>query len=87
MVQFRPGLEIVEDGDGKVLLDTRSGVYWHLNVPAVVLLEGLENGRSFDDLVGEISQDTGADPGRVRSDHLALIDELREAKLITGSVT
>jgi hypothetical protein len=86
MVRLRPGLEIVEVDGGKVLLDTRLGVYWHLNVPAVNLLEGLGSGRTFDDLIGEISRNTGADESRVRSDHLALVDELRRAKLIEGAL-
>lgn len=84
MIQLRKGLSIVEVEDGRVLLDTRRGVYWHLNRQAVRMLEELGRGRTLDDLVGQIVRETGADEERVRADHLALIDELRRAKLIEG---
>lgn len=87
MVQLKPGLEIVEVEDGKVVLDTNKGVYWHLNQTAIGLLEELTRGRAFDDLVTEIAGNTGVDETRVRSDHLALIKELRRAKLIEGALS
>ncbi len=84
MVQLRPDLQIVEVDEGKVVLDTRRGVYWHLNESAIAVLEQLDRGRSVDDLVHEITRATGADEARVRADHLALIEELRQAELIEG---
>jgi hypothetical protein len=86
MVQLRPGLSIVEVEDGKVVLDTRRGVYWHLNGSAMAVVEQLAAGRSFDDLIGQIVRETGADETRVRADHVALVDELRKAKLIKGDL-
>ena len=52
MVQLRPDLRIVEVDHGKVVLDTRRGVYWHLNEAAITVLEQLSRGRTVDDLVG-----------------------------------
>ncbi|WDZ86611.1 PqqD family peptide modification chaperone [Micromonospora cathayae] len=86
MVQLKAGLAIVEVEDGRVLLDTRRGVYWHLNLPALTLIEELGRGRPFDDLIRGIAAETGTDEGTVRSDHLALVYELREAKLIEGDL-
>ncbi|SDI37868.1 Coenzyme PQQ synthesis protein D (PqqD) [Sinosporangium album] len=86
MVHLRQGLSIVEVDDGKVVLDTRRGVYWHLNRTAITVVEELGRGRAFDDLIREIVRETGADEDRVRSDHLALLDELRRAKLIEGKL-
>ncbi|MER7210026.1 PqqD family peptide modification chaperone [Streptosporangium sp. NPDC000239] len=87
VVHLRQGLSIVEVEDGKVILDTRRGVYWHLNQTAITMVEELGRGRALDDLVGQIARETGADAERVRSDHLALFDELRRAKLIEGKLS
>ncbi|MFD8530527.1 PqqD family peptide modification chaperone [Streptosporangium canum] len=87
MVHLRQGLSIVEVEDGKVILDTRRGVYWHLNQTAITVVEELGRGRAFDDLISQIVLETGADEGRVRSDHLALVEKLRRAKLIKGTLS
>jgi DNA-directed RNA polymerase delta subunit len=87
VVQLREGLEIVEVEDGRVVLDTKQGTYWHLNTTAMTLLEELGRGRRFDDVVQEIARTTGVDEARVRADHLGLIKELRRAKLIDGNLT
>lgn len=86
VVRLRPGLSIVQVDDGKVILNTKRGVYWHLNQAAIKLIEELGRGRTFNDLIHQIVRETGADEDRVRSDHLALIDELRRAKLIKGNL-
>jgi hypothetical protein len=86
MVRLRSGLEIVEVDDGRVVLDTNGGVYWHLNQTAITMVAELSQGRAFDDLVGEIARSAGVDESRVRTDHLALLDELRAAKLIEGGL-
>ena len=85
MIKLKQGLAIVEVEDGKVVLDTRRGVYWHLNGSAIAMLEELERGRGFDDLMKQIATDAGVDEERVRSDHLALVKELRKAKIIDGT--
>ncbi|GGM47284.1 hypothetical protein GCM10011608_35030 [Micromonospora sonchi] len=82
MIRLKQGLSIVEVEDGKVLLDTRRGVYWHLNGTAITMLEELERGRDFDDLMKEIATTVGVDEQQIRNDHLALIEELREAKIV-----
>ena len=87
MIKLKQGLAIVQVEDGKVVLDTKRGVYWHLNVSAIDMLEELGRGRSFDDLVRQIAEDAGVDEGRVRSDHLALVTELRQAKIIDGELS
>jgi hypothetical protein len=86
MVQLTTGLAIVDVDDGRVLLDTHRGVYWHLNEPALALIEELGRGRPFDELVRGIAEETGAEESLVRSDHLTLLRELREAKLIEGDL-
>jgi hypothetical protein len=87
LIKLKQGLAIVQVEDGKVVLDTKRGVYWHLNVSAIDMLEELGRGRSFDDLVRQIAEDAGVDEGRVRSDHLALVTELRQAKIIDGELS
>ncbi|MEU8177009.1 PqqD family peptide modification chaperone [Microbispora hainanensis] len=84
MVRLSQGLSIVEVEGGKIILDTKRGVYWHLNETAMTVVEELDRGQALDDLISQVVRETGADEERVRSDYLSLVDELRRAKLIKG---
>lgn len=86
VAKLRPGIEVVASDDGQVVLDTRRGVYWHLNDAAIALLQHLGEGKSLDEHVAGVAQRTGADQARVRADYLYLVDELRHEKLIEGDV-
>lgn len=68
------------------MLDSVKGVYWHLNEPAIAVLEALGQGRTLEDVVQDVVRDTGADEARVRSDYRSLAKELRKARLVTGVV-
>ncbi|ACZ29132.1 hypothetical protein Xcel_0091 [Xylanimonas cellulosilytica DSM 15894] len=83
-MRLKEGLEIVDVEDGRVLLDSRKGVYWHLNASAIGVLEALAQGRTVDDVVRDVVRQTGADEAVVRADHVELVRELRKARLITG---
>jgi len=83
MVCLREGVEIVDVEEGRVLLDTRKGVYWHLNDAAVAFLEALAAGRGVDEHVRAVASATGVDEQRVRSDHQGLLREFRRARLVT----
>lgn len=74
----------MEVEEGKFLLDVAKGVYWHLNEPAVVLVEGLGAGRPLDDIVTEVATAANVDAEHVRTDYTALLRELRKAKLVEG---
>ena len=84
MIQLRSGLEIVEVDDGKVVLDTHRGVYWHLNGTAIAMIEHLAAGGSLDGMVAAVVRDTGANPSRVLADYQSLLGELQQAKLVEG---
>lgn len=86
MVRLRSGIEVVASEDGQVVLDTKRGVYWHLNDAAIALMEDLREGRTLDEHVLDVSRQTGADSARIRPDYLQLVRELRRAKLIEGRV-
>ncbi|MDG5803787.1 PqqD family peptide modification chaperone [Streptomyces ossamyceticus] len=84
MIGFRQGVEIVETEEGRVVLDAHRGMYWHLNDSAISLLEALGRGRPFDDIVRETALAGDVEETRVRTDYLALLEELRREKLVEG---
>lgn len=84
-MRLRAGVQIVEGTDGAFLLDTRKGIYWHLNEPAVQLLTALGEGRSFDEVVKDTAAAFDVDEVQVRSDYVGLVDELRRSRLVEGS--
>ncbi|TDC78638.1 PqqD family peptide modification chaperone [Streptomyces hainanensis] len=86
MIVFSEGLRIVEAEEGKVVLDVRSGVYWHLNDSVIALLEALRDGRAFEDVVRETARAADVQETRVRGDYLAVLQELRQARLIKGEL-
>lgn len=82
MIALRPEIKIVESGDSRVVLDTKRGVYWHLNESAIDLLEELARGVSLDDIVARVASGSGIAPEVVRADYLECIRELKRARLI-----
>jgi hypothetical protein len=81
-MRLKPGVKIVDESSGAFLLDTRKGVYWHLNQSGVRLVSALAEGRSVDDVVAEVAAEFSVDPEMVRADCMALLKELRKARLI-----
>lgn len=81
-MKLKAGVEIVTDENGSFLLDTRKGVYWHLNPTGVRFIMDLTDGRGLDDVVSEVSEEFQIDPAIVRSDCNNLMRELRRARLV-----
>ncbi|MFC6451738.1 PqqD family protein [Cellulomonas gelida] len=67
------------------MLDSRKGVYWHLNEAAMTFLDELAKGSTLEDHVRAVAHETGADEARVRADHLQLLTEFRKARLVTDA--
>lgn len=81
-LSLRRDVVVSDVDDGLVLLDERTGRYWHLNGTAGRMLQNLLDGHSPEETAARIA---GADDGfrtRVTADVQALIDGLRRAKLI-----
>ncbi len=69
--------------DGQmVLLDTRGGQYFDLNVSGTLMLEQLLAGASRDQVVATLERKFRVDARRVSADLDALLLTLREARLI-----
>ncbi|MFI7447320.1 PqqD family peptide modification chaperone [Nonomuraea sp. NPDC049714] len=81
-MKLKPGVKLVDETSGAFLLDTRKGVYWHLNPSGMRLISALSEGRSVEDVVGEVAAEFSVDPDIVRADCMALLKELGRARLI-----
>lgn len=77
-------VEIATTLSDHILLDSRRGVYWHLNTEGMRFLEALQAGISVDDFVSEVANQTGADLETVRKDHAQTLRTLVSARLVTG---
>lgn len=70
------------DGGG-VLLDLKSELYFGLNDVGVAVWEGIVNGRTFDEIVGQVHTDFGAPPAQISDDVAELLAELRSRGLVS----
>ena len=76
---------VMSDVDGGVvLLNSRSGRYWHLNATAATMLKELLNGCSPEQTATRITDGSDGAPEQVCADVLALVDSLRQARLVTS---
>ncbi|MEV5326370.1 lasso peptide biosynthesis PqqD family chaperone [Nonomuraea sp. NPDC052634] len=75
--QRRSALHRVSTEYGDVVLNERTGAYWHLNESASRVLAVLERGGSQDDAVADLVQTYGIDADRARADIEAISGELR----------
>lgn len=81
-LSLRRDVAVTEVDDGLVLLDQRSGRYWHLNGTAGRMLKNLLAGHSPEETAAGIA---GTDDGfraQVAADVQSLVDGLRRAKLV-----
>jgi hypothetical protein len=69
---------------GVVLLDSRSGRYWHLNATAAAMLTDLLDGCSPEQAAARIVDGSDAAADQVQADLLALVAGLRQARLVTA---
>jgi Coenzyme PQQ synthesis protein D (PqqD) len=70
---------------GGVLLDSRDGQYWTLNVTGAEILATLLAGGSFQLAVSRVNEKFDADPVSIAADVPALIADLEAAGLVVGS--
>jgi hypothetical protein len=70
---------------GVVIFDGRRGEYWQLNESAGLALRALLDGGSLDEAAERMSGAASVPPQRAVGDVRALVDSLREAKLVVVS--
>lgn len=76
MTEYRipAGILRAEVGGEEVLLNSDSGTYHLINATGRALLSHMQAGRSFEDAVRALSQETGEPAERVTSDADAFIE-------------
>ena len=84
-IKLRNGVVLTHSESGAFLLDSRRGVYWHLNQSALNLIEFIDQENPVELATAQMCKTTEVEPDVVRSDYLALVDELKRAKLIEWS--
>lgn len=73
-------LSVVESG--AILLDTKRGRYWQLNVTSAKVVTLLITGSSVDDVVGALTEETDAPRTRIQADVLREIHSMMHAQLL-----
>lgn len=85
MLKLKTDVRLVDDRSGTFLLDTRRGVYWHLNSVAMTLVRTLTHVGSMDDAVERVVAEFDVDAATVRGDVENLVRDLKRAKLVEES--
>lgn len=83
-LSLRRDVVVSEVDDGLVLLDERSGRYWHLNGTAGRMLKDMLDGHSPEETAARIAGSNDSFQARVTADAQALIDGLHRAKLVAS---
>jgi len=80
-----PGV-LAQELDGEtILLDSTSGTYFRLNSSGTRVWEALAAGRSSEEAVTAIVEESGADPAAVRADVTALLETLEARGLVSAA--
>lgn len=87
MVRLRASVEMSASEDGALLLDTKRGVYWHLNPVGVSIAEALIKERSVDELVRKVAGEFDVGPDTAQRDVCQLLNDLKKARLVEGKIS
>lgn len=77
-----PGVHLAADRDGAVLLHVPRGLLYGLNPTASVLWGHIGQGTDVHVFTADLAAKWGVDPARLRSDALALTDDLSRLGLV-----
>ncbi len=83
-VSLRKDVVMSDVEGGVVLLDSRSGRYWHLNATAGAMLKELLDGHSAEQAATRIGVGSDGTPEQIQADVVALVDGLQRARLVTS---
>lgn len=75
-------LRSIVDQDGAVILDIRHDALLTLNLTGGYIWSQLQQGRSLEEIVGNLSRETDADPAVVERDVHAFIEQLKSKQLL-----
>lgn len=82
MLRLRSGARLVDDESGTFLLDTRRGVYWHLNPVGMSIVQALASEPTMDHVVLRVVAEFDVDDKTVRADVNDLVRDLKRARLV-----
>jgi Coenzyme PQQ synthesis protein D (PqqD) len=75
-------LRSVVTPDGAVILDMDQNVITTLNTTGGYVWQRLQQGKPIDEIVCDLSHETGVDPARVALDVQAFLDQLTSKRLL-----
>lgn len=85
-LKLRDGVELAYNDDGAILLDTRGGVYWHINDSGAQLIRALSEKGSFEAAVDEVAREHGVTHRTVQRDFTELLKDLKKARMVEGRI-
>ncbi|MFE9468615.1 lasso peptide biosynthesis PqqD family chaperone [Streptomyces virginiae] len=81
---LRPGVVTADTEYGMALLDQSSGEYYTLNPTAAVIVRALLDGTTTHQAVTALTDQYDVAAEQVEEDIVRILEELREARLLTG---
>lgn len=81
-MKFRIDVRVRTSDDKTVILDMKTGKYWHLNSTASIIAEGIQNGESLPEICALVSSVKNVAPQTAASDCAQFIQELSNAGLL-----
>jgi hypothetical protein len=82
MIRSNPHLRSVVDRDGAVILDMERSAISTLNATGAYVWEGLQQGKSADEIVKDLARETGVEVGVVDRDVHDFLEELKQKNLL-----
>jgi hypothetical protein len=82
-VSLRSYVSATDTEGGMVLLDQRTGRYWQLNATAALVLRGLMDGETTEEVTARLAAHHPESAARTADDVAALVRSLDEAGLTT----
>ena len=82
LYQLSKHVRLSEADSGAVLLDTKRGRYWQLNITSARIVKLLIDGSTIADIVNTLTEETDAPRARIEADVTNTIQSLRKAGLI-----
>ncbi|MGI0014285.1 MAG: lasso peptide biosynthesis PqqD family chaperone [Nitrososphaera sp.] len=71
-----PWISIASTQYGAVLLDKKKGSYWQVNDSGAFIVDGIEHGRSIDEIVNGLVETFDVDLQQAQEDVINLVREL-----------
>jgi hypothetical protein len=82
LIRLNPNVSTTATEYGSVVLDEAGGEYFQLNPAGTVVLQGLLSGQSPPEVAAVLAGEFEVSPEQAEQDVLALLSQLREARLV-----